>query len=155
MQIGQLSKATQCSIETIRYYEKIGLLPKPTRSVGNFRQYTPEHLSRLSFIRYCRSLDISLSEIKTLLTLKQDVTTADKLDSEISALLNRHLQAVTQRIHELEHLRFELMKLKGNSHLLHYMPQGMQHEQLGRLALTPITNVTDDGSLSVIDKKSG
>lgn len=148
MQIGQLSKATQCPIETIRYYEKIGLLPKPTRSTGNFRQYTSEHLSRLSFIRYCRSLDLSLSEIQTLLTLKQDPIAMSKLDSEINELLNRHLQAVTQRIHELEHLRFELMKLKGNSHLLHYMPQGMQHEQRTRVSLTARKTECEEENLS-------
>lgn len=57
MKIGELAKRTGCPVETIRYYEREGLLPEPARSEGNYRQYTLAHVERLSFIRHCRSLD--------------------------------------------------------------------------------------------------
>ena len=57
MTIGELARRTGCGIETIRYYEHEGLLPKPGRTSGNFRRYGQEHAELLSFIRHCRSLD--------------------------------------------------------------------------------------------------
>ena len=70
MRIGQLANALGCTVETIRFYEKQGLLPAPHRTNGNFRKYDEEHVQRLSFICNCRSLDLSLNEIKTLLSLE-------------------------------------------------------------------------------------
>lgn len=66
IKIGELAKRTGCEVVTIRYYEKEGLLPEPARSDGNFRLYGAAHVERLRFIRHCRSLDMSLSEIRTL-----------------------------------------------------------------------------------------
>lgn len=54
MRIGELAKATDTQVETIRYYEREALLPQPGRTEGNYRVYGPEHVERLSFIRYCR-----------------------------------------------------------------------------------------------------
>ena len=62
--IGMLAKRTRCQAETIRYYEREGLLPAPARSQGNYRQYDSTHVERLSFIRHCRSLDMTLDEIR-------------------------------------------------------------------------------------------
>ena len=70
MRIGELSRLSTTSIETIRYYEREGLLPSPARSPGNFRLYQPAHLERLQFIRHCRGLDMSLDEIRVLLRVK-------------------------------------------------------------------------------------
>ncbi len=70
MKIGELAKSTQTQVETIRYYEREGLLPTTVRSEGNYRIYGPDHAARLSFIRNCRSLDMTLNEIRTLLTFK-------------------------------------------------------------------------------------
>src|SRR5215472_8967921 len=67
MTIGELARTTGCGIETIRYYEHEGLLPKPGRTSGNFRRYGQEHAELLSFIRHCRSLDMALHEIRILL----------------------------------------------------------------------------------------
>ena len=67
--IGALAKRTQCQAETIRYYEREGLLPPPARSQGNYRQYDTTHVERLSFIRHCRSLDMTLDEIRALLDM--------------------------------------------------------------------------------------
>ncbi len=56
IKIGELAKRTECQAETIRYYEKEGLLPQPSRSGGNYRLYDEEHIERLRFIRHCRTL---------------------------------------------------------------------------------------------------
>ncbi|QIM67935.1 MerR family transcriptional regulator [Basfia succiniciproducens] len=109
MRIGQLAKAVGCTIETIRYYENQGLLAKPQRSANNFRYYTNDHLQQLSFICYCRSLDISLHEIKMLLNLDRS---SGQRAEEINLLLDKHIRDVAKRLHELAHLRMELIKLK-------------------------------------------
>ena len=71
MKIGELAKLTDCQVETIRYYERERLLPEPARSEGNYRLYTQAHVERLTFIRNCRSLDMTLEEIRSLLNLRQ------------------------------------------------------------------------------------
>ena len=69
MQIGQLSKKTGCNIETIRYYEKRGLLLSPPRTAGGYRLYDPDHLKRLTFVMRSRDLGFSMAEIEKLLSL--------------------------------------------------------------------------------------
>ena len=109
MKIGQLANALGCTVETIRFYEKQGLLPAPHRTNGNFRKYDEEHVQRLSFICNCRSLDLSLNEIKTLLSLENH---NEQRTEEINRLLDRHIKDVAKRIHELAHLRMKLIELK-------------------------------------------
>ena len=70
MKIGELAQAAQCTPETVRYYEKAGLLPPPSRSDGNYRVYGPAHLERLVFVRHCRALDMTHEEIRELLELR-------------------------------------------------------------------------------------
>lgn len=70
MKIGELASALDVPIETIRYFEREGLLPAPARSEGNYRLYSETHRERLSFIRHCRTLDMALDEIRQLLRLK-------------------------------------------------------------------------------------
>ena len=65
MKIGELAQIAQCTVETVRYYEKEGLLPSPARTAGNFRLYGLGHVERLRFIRNCRALDMSHDEIRT------------------------------------------------------------------------------------------
>ena len=67
MRIGELSKATGVDIETIRFYEKSGLLPPPSRSANGYRDYAQPHLERLAFIRHCRALDMPLADVGLLL----------------------------------------------------------------------------------------
>jgi DNA-binding transcriptional MerR regulator len=69
MKIGELAQVAQTTVETVRYYEKEGLLPETARTAGNFRVYGAAHLERLRFIRNCRALDMSHGEIHTLLGL--------------------------------------------------------------------------------------
>ena len=108
MKIGELAKRTGCPVETIRYYEREGLLPEPARSEGNYRQYTLAHVERLSFIRHCRSLDMTQEEIRTLLALRDrpeaDCGTANRL-------IDEHLHHVEVRIAELQALREQLRDL--------------------------------------------
>ncbi|MDA3978784.1 MULTISPECIES: MerR family transcriptional regulator [Gallibacterium] len=109
MKIGELAKATGCTVETIRFYEKQGLLPEVKRTSNNFRYYNTQHLTTLSFICYCRSLGLQISEIKTLLNLHN---TTKNPSQEVTTLLDNHIKAIGERIHQLEHLRIELLKLK-------------------------------------------
>ncbi|HEY1181327.1 MAG TPA: MerR family transcriptional regulator, partial [Rhodocyclaceae bacterium] len=67
MRIGELGQAAGVDVETIRFYEKSGLLPSPARNTSGYRIYNQSHLERLAFIRHARSLDIPLAEIKRLL----------------------------------------------------------------------------------------
>lgn len=109
MKIGELSAASGTQIETIRFYEREGLLPKPARTAGNFRTYEGQHLERLLFIRFCRGLDMSLDEVRVLLRFKDDPT-ADCGD--VNALLDGHIDHVSTRISELRALSTELKELR-------------------------------------------
>ena len=72
MRIGELARQTGTPAETIRYYERERLLPEPARTRSNYRQYGPQHLEQLLFIRQCRALDMSLQEIRTLLEVRDN-----------------------------------------------------------------------------------
>lgn len=109
MKIGELSAASSTPVETIRYYEREGLLPAPARTQGNFRSYEAAHLERLQFIRHCRGLDMSLDEVRVLLKVKDDPS-ADCGD--VNALLDAHIGHVTTRIKELRLLERQLKELR-------------------------------------------
>ena len=109
MTIGELARATGCGIETIRYYEHEGLLPKPGRTSGNFRRYVQEHVEQLSFIRHCRSLDMALNEIRILLRIR---SAPEKNCGEVNALLEIHIGHVEERIAELRSLEGQLRALR-------------------------------------------
>ncbi|MGB3835503.1 Cd(II)/Pb(II)-responsive transcriptional regulator [Castellaniella sp.] len=110
MKIGELAQATNCPTETIRFYEKSGLLPEPGRTPGNYRQYGAAHLERLRFIRNCRSLDMAHDEIRALLGMI-DYPARDCGD--INQLLDEHIAHVQVRLRELEDLRGQLLRLRG------------------------------------------
>lgn len=110
MKIGELAEKTQCSAETIRYYEKIGLLPEPERLANNYRQYGPVHVGRLRFIRNCRSLDMTHEEIRHLL---QFITQPESGCEPVTAVISDHLHHVDVRIQELTQLRQQLLQLKA------------------------------------------
>ncbi len=109
MKISELAQAAHTQSETIRYYERQGLLPEPTRTGANYRSYDSGHLERLSFIRHCRSLDMTLSEVRTLLRLKD---APEENCAEVNALLEAHVGHVAQRIKELKALEKELRALR-------------------------------------------
>jgi len=99
--IGRLSERTGVNIETIRYYERVGLLPAPPRSAGRHRLYDGAHLQRLSFIRRGRELGFSLDDVRALLTLADngDVACSDTRDMTL-----RHLADVRGKIASLRKL---------------------------------------------------
>lgn len=102
MKIGELAKLTDTQVETIRYYEREGLLPAPARSDGNYRLYTQAHMERLSFIRNCRSLDMTLEEIRNLLNLRD--SPQDQCES-VNALIDEHIEHVTPASPACKHSR--------------------------------------------------
>src|SRR5579863_5045249 len=107
--IGALARRMQCQAETIRYYEREGLLPPPARSGGNYRLYGKPHLERLAFIRRCRSLDMTLDEIRVLLQLRDKP--ADSC-AEVNSVLDEHIQHVADRIADLRTLQGQLRDLR-------------------------------------------
>ena len=99
--IGELSRHTGCNIETIRYYERIGLLPPPPRTEGGHRLYADEHLKRLTFIRRSRELGFTLREVRGLLEL---VDGGDFTCEEVRVLTLEHLSEVRQKVADLRKL---------------------------------------------------
>jgi len=97
-----LGKLTGVNIETIRYYEKIGLMPDPDRSSGGYRIYDQSHLKRLLFVRRSRELGFTLQEIRELLELVDggDYTCAEVRDRTIV-----HLEEVAQKIRDLQKMQ--------------------------------------------------
>lgn len=109
IKIGELARRTECQVETIRYYEKEGLLPEPARSGGNYRLYGAEHIERLQFIRHCRTLDMALEDVRTLLVYRD---TPKEDCGDVNALLDEHIGAVEVRMEELLQLKEHLMILR-------------------------------------------
>ncbi|MDO8772196.1 MAG: Cd(II)/Pb(II)-responsive transcriptional regulator [Burkholderiaceae bacterium] len=109
MKIGQLANATGTQTETIRYYEREGLLPLAIRTSSNYRVYDSSHVERLAFIRHCRCLDMTLDEIRVLLHFKDAPT---ENCGEVDALLEAHIGHVVDRIRALQALEDELRTLQ-------------------------------------------
>ncbi|TKC83580.1 Cd(II)/Pb(II)-responsive transcriptional regulator [Trinickia terrae] len=109
MKIGELAKAASCTTETIRFYEKEGLMPDAQRTDANYRSYSAEHVERLRFIRNCRALDMTHDEIRALLRLTDDP--AERCGS-INTLLDEHIGHVNARLAELEQLKTQLTALR-------------------------------------------
>lgn len=110
MKIGELAAASDTVVETIRYYEREGLLPEPARTDSNYRSYGGEHLARLQFIRYCRGLDMSLDEIRVLLRFKDSPL---ENCGDVNTVLDEHIGHVSRRIKELRALEKELKELRA------------------------------------------
>lgn len=110
MKIGELAKATGTQVDTIRYYEREGLLPQALRSEANYRVYDASHVERLAFIRHCRCLDMTLDEIRVLLRYR-DAPARDC--GEVDQLLDHHIGHVVARIAELQALETELRALRA------------------------------------------
>lgn len=101
IQIGTLSARTGVHIETIRYYERVGVLPRPPRSAGGFRRYGSEDVKRLGFIRRLRELGFSLDSVEALLDLAQTRRSACGAVHDIAA---RHLETVQEKIRDLRRM---------------------------------------------------
>jgi len=110
LNIGALARATGTKVETIRWYERVGLLPAPARSAGNYRTYGEAHLGRLSFIRRARDLGFSLEQIRALLDLAED---RERSCDAVDVIAREHLDEVDRKIADLQALRRELDSLIG------------------------------------------
>lgn len=116
MRISELGQATGVDVETIRYYEKAGLLSPPARRQNGYRAYGPSHLERLSFIRHCRALDISLADVQRLLEF---VEHPESNCGDIDRLIDDHLLRVRARLKSMRALERQLGALRkqcGASH---------------------------------------
>ena len=108
MKIGELAERAGAKPETIRFYEKLGLLPEPPRTSGNYRDFDERHVARLAFIRHARSLGFELEDVRALLALSDDPRTDC---GEADRIASGHLAAVEAKIEQLERLRSELQSM--------------------------------------------
>jgi DNA-binding transcriptional MerR regulator len=111
MKIGELANATATKVETVRYYERIGLLSPPARTSANYRAYGSEHLARLSFIRRARDLGFTLEAVRELLALSDHTGQSCEAVDEIASA---HLAEVERKIVDLAALRSELTLVLGS-----------------------------------------
>ncbi|WP_018988610.1 Cd(II)/Pb(II)-responsive transcriptional regulator [Aromatoleum toluclasticum] len=126
MRIGELGQATGVDIETIRYYEKAGLLPEPARRNNGYRAYGASHLERLAFIRHCRALDISLADVKRLL----EFVAHPEVDcGDIDCLIDAQLARVRARLESMRALERQLSALRSRCGARHSAGDcGILHE---------------------------
>jgi Cd(II)/Pb(II)-responsive transcriptional regulator len=110
MKIGELAQRADCLVETIRYYERTGLLMAPERSANNYRSYGEHHAERLVFIRHCRALDMTLDEIKLLLQFR-DHPMQDCVG--VNDLLDKHIEHVVSRMAALSALEAQLRQIRS------------------------------------------
>lgn len=106
--IGELARRTGTKVQTVRYYEAIGLLPAPARTAGNQRAYGRAHLERLAFVRHARELGFPLPAIRELLALGDD---PDQPCQAVDAIARRQLSAVRSRMARLQALEAELERM--------------------------------------------
>ena len=102
--IGNLSRHTGVNVETIRYYERIRLMPRPPRTAGGHRAYGTDHLQTLTFIRRSRELGFRLDDIRALLALRGPQACC----LDVKAIADRHLEIVRTRMRDLADLESSL-----------------------------------------------
>jgi len=106
--IGELAKKTGTKVQTIRYYEDVGVMPLPARATNNRRLYNNSHLERLTFIRHSRALGFSLDDIRNLLAL---VDQPGRHCDEVDTIARDHLTDVEEKIASLQVLKAELERM--------------------------------------------
>ncbi len=108
LRIGSLAKAAGMKVVTVRYYEKVKLMPEPPRSDGNYRTYKREHVHRLRFIRRCRDLGFTLDQVRELLRLSVEGT---RDCSGVDRLTAKHVEDIERKIADLARLAAELRRI--------------------------------------------
>ncbi|PWV63207.1 Cd(II)/Pb(II)-responsive transcriptional regulator [Plasticicumulans acidivorans] len=111
MRIGELARHAGTEVETVRYYEREGLLPPPPRDASGYRRYGPAQLQRLAFIRHCRAFDMPLAEIRELLDF---LAAPERSCQHINDLIDQHLARVRTRIAGLQALERQLSELRSH-----------------------------------------
>jgi Cd(II)/Pb(II)-responsive transcriptional regulator len=109
MRIGELAKRAGVDTQTVRFYEREGLLAAPSRTASGYRTYGPQHVERLNFVRHCRSLDMPLADVKRLLELSSDHGVSC---DDVNALVQSHLERVRAKRDALEALEKQLSALR-------------------------------------------
>ncbi|MAM88476.1 MAG: Cd(II)/Pb(II)-responsive transcriptional regulator [unclassified Hahellaceae] len=109
MRIGRLSQLSGVEVETIRFYEREGLLQRAEREANGYRRYQQDHLQRLAFIRHCRALDMPLQDVKRML---QFMTKPTPDCGDIDRLIEAHLANVRSRLQSLQALEVQLCSLR-------------------------------------------
>lgn len=109
MRIGELAQVSGVDVETIRYYEKAGLLPRPLRRANGYRDYDECHAQRLAFIRHCRALDMSLADVRRLLDFEAHPEAAC---GDINRLIDEQLGRVRERLSSMRALERQLVNLR-------------------------------------------
>lgn len=110
MLIGELARRAGTNKETVRHYERLGLLAEPERTEGNYREYGKGDLERLIFIRNCREIGMSLQEVRRLLYFRDQ---PDLACHEINQLLDRHIARVQEQLRDLGRLERHLRELRA------------------------------------------
>ena len=113
LSIGEVAKQSQVGVETVRFYEREGLLPRPLRKASGYRQYDEEAVRLLRFIRRAKQLGFTLKEIKSLLALRA-TTLATRADVRSEA--NEKLRDIDEKIQDLTNMRSALQKLVNSCH---------------------------------------
>ncbi len=108
LSIGDLARDSGVKVQTIRYYESIGLLPPAGRTTGNQRRYSEAHQNRLRFLRHARELGFTLDQIRSLLSLSER---PDMPCEEADSIAREHLETVEQRLERLKSLQTELQRM--------------------------------------------
>lgn len=108
MRIGELASRTGVNIETIRYYEREGILPAPARTANNYRMYSDRHLRRLHFVRRARGLGFTLEEVRALLSM---IDGGDYTCAEVKAFGEQHLEDIRKKIVDLRCMEHALSEL--------------------------------------------
>lgn len=108
---GKLATQTGCNIETIRYYETIGLLPAPARTASGYRAYSDEHLRRLNFIQRARSLGFSSEQTQGLLDLTE--AEGNKTRADVKSLTEAHIDEISQKIKDLQKIKKRLRQISS------------------------------------------
>jgi Cd(II)/Pb(II)-responsive transcriptional regulator len=110
MKIGELARSAGVDVQTVRYYEREGLLEAPARTASGYRAYGPRHVERLNFVRHCRSLDMPLAEVRRLIQLSGDKSLSCE---DVDRLVRAHLERVRAKRIALQALEAQLEALSA------------------------------------------
>jgi len=108
---GKLAKLTGCNGETIRYYESIGLLPRPARTAAGYRNYDEEHLRRLKFVQRTKALGFSSEQVRELLELSDPREGHTR--AEVKSLTEAHIDAIAGKIRDLQRIKRRLSQISS------------------------------------------
>jgi MerR family transcriptional regulator, copper efflux regulator len=108
--IGQLAKRSQVNIETVRYYERRGLIPHPPRRESGYRQFSPDGIARIRFIKHAQAVGFTLKEIAELLSLRVD---PDTTCGDIKKRTETKIDEVQMKIQALQRMKKALIQLKA------------------------------------------